>query len=308
MTESAPVDFGDDPEVKFSDEEDDDLKPGFAQKGMINQLGKIADSEEASQDADSMKVKKFSKLDSVTTDDGDDVKVNGNEAKALIKMFNMLSAQRAGEEQSPRERFIRAIQTTKGLESMTAFAKAKGLVEETAEEQPAVNFDDIRDDYSIEEVEGSDNVMDHPVVRKLVSLAQQVQKNDYYFSDDVWMDFQDAIEPILDDEKLLSQIPEYPDVDDEDEEIEDKIDQLANFGGAVQGDQPDMFDGAVEEAGAKDCWDGYKKDGTQPGTGKNKGKRVNNCVKEDEEDVAMKETVDTAMSTALAELRKLAGL
>ena len=31
-----------------------------------------------------------------------------------------------------------------------------------------------------------------------------------------------------------------------------------------------------------DCWDGYKKQGTKPGTGKNKGKRVNNCVKEDE--------------------------
>lgn len=28
------------------------------------------------------------------------------------------------------------------------------------------------------------------------------------------------------------------------------------------------------------CWDGYKKDGTQPGTGKNKGKRVNKCVPE----------------------------
>ena len=29
------------------------------------------------------------------------------------------------------------------------------------------------------------------------------------------------------------------------------------------------------------CWDGYKKQGTKKGTGKNKGKRVNNCVKED---------------------------
>jgi hypothetical protein len=28
----------------------------------------------------------------------------------------------------------------------------------------------------------------------------------------------------------------------------------------------------------QDCWDGYKKDGTQKGTGKNKGKRVNKCV------------------------------
>jgi hypothetical protein len=30
-----------------------------------------------------------------------------------------------------------------------------------------------------------------------------------------------------------------------------------------------------------DCWDGYKKQGTKPGTGKNKGTQVNNCVKED---------------------------
>jgi hypothetical protein len=28
------------------------------------------------------------------------------------------------------------------------------------------------------------------------------------------------------------------------------------------------------------CWDGYKKQGTKPGTGKNKGKQVNNCVPE----------------------------
>lgn len=29
------------------------------------------------------------------------------------------------------------------------------------------------------------------------------------------------------------------------------------------------------------CWTGYKKQGTKKGTGKNKGKRVNNCVKEE---------------------------
>jgi hypothetical protein len=38
-----------------------------------------------------------------------------------------------------------------------------------------------------------------------------------------------------------------------------------------------------EVAGPKDCWDGYKKDGTQAGTGKNKGKRVNKCVPEEAE-------------------------
>ena len=36
-----------------------------------------------------------------------------------------------------------------------------------------------------------------------------------------------------------------------------------------------------EVAGPDKCWDGYKKDGTQKGTGKNKGKRVNKCVPED---------------------------
>jgi hypothetical protein len=36
-------------------------------------------------------------------------------------------------------------------------------------------------------------------------------------------------------------------------------------------------------AGPKKCWPGYRKTGTQPGTGKNKGKRVNDCekIKED---------------------------
>ena len=32
-----------------------------------------------------------------------------------------------------------------------------------------------------------------------------------------------------------------------------------------------------EVAGPEKCWDGYKKVGTKPGTGKNKGKRVNDC-------------------------------
>ena len=38
-------------------------------------------------------------------------------------------------------------------------------------------------------------------------------------------------------------------------------------------------------AGPKSCWPGYRKTGTQPGTGKNKGKRVNDCekIKEDDE-------------------------
>ena len=39
-------------------------------------------------------------------------------------------------------------------------------------------------------------------------------------------------------------------------------------------------------AGPKNCWPGYKKTGTQPGTGKNKGKRVNDCEKIKQKGVA----------------------
>jgi hypothetical protein len=46
-----------------------------------------------------------------------------------------------------------------------------------------------------------------------------------------------------------------------------------------------FFEGELEEgvAGPKSCWKGYRKTGTQPGTGKNAGKRVNDCekIKED---------------------------
>jgi hypothetical protein len=38
-------------------------------------------------------------------------------------------------------------------------------------------------------------------------------------------------------------------------------------------------------AGPKNCWPGYRKTGTQPGTGKNAGKRVNDCEKIKEDDV-----------------------
>ena len=50
-----------------------------------------------------------------------------------------------------------------------------------------------------------------------------------------------------------------------------------------------------EVAGAKNCWPGYKKDGTQPGTGKNKGKRVNKCVKEENLDESSNEVMVAKM-------------
>jgi hypothetical protein len=49
-----------------------------------------------------------------------------------------------------------------------------------------------------------------------------------------------------------------------------------------------FLDGELVEgvAGPKSCWKGYRKTGTQPGTGKNAGKRVNDCEKIKEDDKA----------------------
>jgi hypothetical protein len=127
LLSEAPISWDSEPE-----DDEEDFKPGFTQDNMVNQLGKIADSDEASKDAEAMKVKKFKVADTVITDDGKKFKLSGSEARALIKMFNMLSSQRAGEEESPREKFNRSIQQSKGLQNMLDFAKAKGLVEETS--------------------------------------------------------------------------------------------------------------------------------------------------------------------------------
>jgi len=154
MLNEAPIDFGDyDDEEEMDDADTDGLRPGFKQDSMVNQLGKISDSGEAAKDADQLmkKGKEFTVSSSVITDDGETFNLTPAEADALLQMFNMLSAQRAGEEESPREKFTRSIQASKGLESMLGFAKSKGLVKEEGKTLPQVDLGDIRDDYAIEE-------------------------------------------------------------------------------------------------------------------------------------------------------------
>ena len=149
LLNEAPINFDD-----FSDESDpdsDNLKPGFKQDNMINQLGKIIDSDDAGKDVDAMKVKKFSPKTTVQTDDDDTVEIAPAEAKALKGMMDMLTSARMGEEESAREKFLRSIQTTVGLESMLDFAKSKGLVKEETKILPQVDLSDIKDDYQVPE-------------------------------------------------------------------------------------------------------------------------------------------------------------
>ena len=152
LLKEAPINFDADVDTGMSDEEDDEYatKPGYTQDNMINQLGKIIDSDDAGKEVDQMKIKKFTPVTKVTTDDNGSVDVSPAEAKALKSMMDMLSSARMGEEQSPREKFLDAIQTKKGLLNMIDFAYDKKIVQQTENfVAPDMNLDDIREDYDV---------------------------------------------------------------------------------------------------------------------------------------------------------------
>ena len=152
LLKEAPINFDSDVDTGMLDDEDDEYadKPGYTQDNMINQLGKIIDSDDAGKEVDQMKIKKFTPVTKVTTDDNGSVDVSPAEAKALKSMMDMLSSARMGEEQSPREKFLDAIQTKKGLLNMIDFAYDKKIVQQTENfVAPDMNLDDIREDYDV---------------------------------------------------------------------------------------------------------------------------------------------------------------
>ena len=126
-------------EVEVDDEYAD--VPGFKEKPMFDQLGKIIDSDEMSKEGDDIK----NPLNSVKTDDGEEVEVSVGEAKALKKMMEMLPSARMGEEKSAREKFLDTIQQSEGLHSMIEFARGKGLVEEADVEEGNAFAKKVRD-------------------------------------------------------------------------------------------------------------------------------------------------------------------
>ncbi len=176
LSEAAPVQYGDlDVDTGMTDGDEDEYatKPGYDQDSMINQLGKVIDSEEAGKDAEDMKIKNFKPVTSVKTDDGKEVDVSPAQAKALKKMMDMLPTNRGGEEQSPREKFLDAIQNSEGLENMLDFAKSKGLVEETSE-LPQIDLSDIKADYTVEEEE-----LEEGKLKDVIIDAMEMSKEEF---------------------------------------------------------------------------------------------------------------------------------
>lgn len=103
----------DDLDFDMSIDKDDDLS-GFKQEAVQSQLMKIADSEPSDEIKNPVRT--------VTTDDGDTVRVEHGEALALLKLLSM------NMKPDMKMKIQRDIQTSKGLNDMIAFVKKHGMV------------------------------------------------------------------------------------------------------------------------------------------------------------------------------------
>lgn len=173
------------------------------------------------------------------------------------------------------------------------------IVQKSIKEMDLVAGDDSEpmDDMKPEptELDGMDDIV-HPRDKSKESVDLSDIRSDYEVDEgrvkDSGMDaaeaFYDKVSKYVDDQNDIEQaiISAWEDSEDNppDWALDDETKDILVQNNLIEPEmeEPEMEEGAVDEAGAKDCWDGYKKDGTQPGTGKNKGKRVNNCVKEDD--------------------------
>ena len=82
-----------------------DFDPEFKSVSIIEQLGKIIDSESAREVVDP---ERFNAVDSVTTDDGDTIKVTAKEATTIREMIGNVDVR-------DRLEVLKQLQTTKGL-------------------------------------------------------------------------------------------------------------------------------------------------------------------------------------------------
>ena len=174
------------------------------------------------------------------------------------------------------------------------------IVQKSIKEMDLVAGDDSEpmDDMKPEptELDGMDDIV-HPRDKSKESVDLSDIRSDYEVDEgrvkDSGMDaaeaFYDKVSKYVDDQNDIEQaiISAWEDSDDNppDWALDDETKDILVQNNLIEPEmeEPEMEEGAVDEvAGAKDCWDGYKKDGTQAGTGKNKGKRVNKCVKEDD--------------------------
>lgn len=99
--------------------DDSEFGPGFKEKSVYDQLGKIIDSESIKDvvDAD-----KYKPVEHIKTDDGDDIQVSVPEAMALRSLLHII------QKPQPKEKFLAKLQSTEGFGELKDLVHSKGVV------------------------------------------------------------------------------------------------------------------------------------------------------------------------------------
>jgi len=99
--------------------DDAEFGPGFKEKSVYDQLGKIIDSESIKDvvDAD-----KYKPVQHIKTDDGDDIQVSVPEAMALRSLLHII------QKPQPKEKFLAKLQSTEGFGELKDLVHNKGVV------------------------------------------------------------------------------------------------------------------------------------------------------------------------------------
>lgn len=105
--------------------DDDDYGPGFKEKSVYDQLGKVIDSESIKDVVDA---EKYKPVMHIKTDDGDEIEVTVPEAMALRSVLHIL------EKPAPKEKFLAKLQSTEGFKELKDLVHNKGLVSKFSSE------------------------------------------------------------------------------------------------------------------------------------------------------------------------------
>jgi cytidyltransferase-like protein len=99
--------------------DDSEFGPGFKEKSVYDQLGKVIDSESIKDvvDAD-----KYKPVQHIKTDEGDDIQVSVPEAMALRSLLHII------QKPQPKEKFLAKLQSTEGFNELKDLVHSKGVV------------------------------------------------------------------------------------------------------------------------------------------------------------------------------------
>ena len=254
--------------------DDAEFGPGFKEKSVYDQLGKIIDSESIKDvvDAD-----KYKPVQHIKTDDGDDIQVSVPEAMALRSLLHII------QKPQPKEKFLAKLQSTEGFGELKDLVHNKGVV---AKFQGELEEGDVEEGNAFSKKVQDLKAKGMPKGTKFKvdgddeehTLEQYVQEGGNAF-DIAMTDCVGVIQNCESEEQCIEDLGAlmYPDPEGMDEKyanevIQDYITMVQQKG--LEGAREDTRDRDIDETYDEDPWDRHMRHMAPI----NKAKGLNKCV------------------------------